>query len=151
MKALRDTKNKPDWAMLFKYFPMAMPELCKARMFGARYYTKDGADGRDNWLNSIGTDHHVVFMDGCIRGSMSHLLKFLWGEERDQPQDNVHHLAFSALNALMALEYALAGSSPVEDQGDSEALAPELDSTSDVSTLRDILPRGHGSTPRLTC
>jgi hypothetical protein len=108
MSALRDTDGKLDWAMLFEYFPLALPELCKARMFGARHYTKDGKDGRSNWRESINTDKHEEFFKGCIRGNMSHNLKCLWGEDRDKPQDNVHHLAFGALNNLMALEYALA-------------------------------------------
>lgn len=107
MSALRDTDGKLDWAMLFEHFPLALPELCKARMFGARHYTKDGKDGRSNWRESINTSEHEKFFKGCIRGNISHNLKCLWGEDRDQPQDNVHHLAFGALNNLMALEYAL--------------------------------------------
>lgn len=108
-EALRDTKGKLDWAMLFEYFPLALPELCRAREFGARHYTKDGKDGRSNWRDSINTEKHEAFMKGCIRGDFSHALKCLWGEQRDVVQDNVHHMAYAALNALMALEYALAG------------------------------------------
>ena len=106
-EALRDTEGKLDWAMLFEYFPLAMPELCRAREFGASYYTKDGKDGRSNWLDSINTERHEAFMKGCVRGNISHNFKFLWGKKRDEVQDNVHHLAFSALNAMMALEYDL--------------------------------------------
>jgi len=113
-EALRDTQGKLDWAMLFEYFPLAMPELCRAREFGARHYTKDGKDGRSNWRDSINTARHEAFMKGCVRGDLSHNFKFLWGEKRDAPQDNVHHLAFSALNALMALEYSLAGDEAVQ-------------------------------------
>lgn len=108
MTALRDTDGKLDWAMLFEYFPLAFPELCKARMFGARHYTKEGKDGRSNWRESINGPEHEKFFKGCIRGNISHNLKCLWGEDRDQLQENVHHLAFGALNNLMALEYALA-------------------------------------------
>ena len=106
-EALRDTEGKLDWSMLFEYFPLAFPELCKARMFGARHYTKDGKDGRSNWRDSINTDKHDEFTKGCVRGNISHDFKFLWGERRDLIQDNVHHLAYAALNALMALEYDL--------------------------------------------
>lgn len=115
MSALRDTDGKLDWAMLFEYFPLALPELCKARMFGAKYYTKDGKDGRSNWRESINGPGHDKFYKGCIRGNISHNLKPLWGEDRDQPQDNVHHLAFGALNDLMALEYALSKEQKHED------------------------------------
>ena len=112
-EALRDTEGKLDWAMLFEYFPLAFPELCRAREFGARHYTKDGKDGRSNWRDSINTEKHEEFMKGGVRGDISHSFKFLWGEQRDVAQDNVHHMAYAALNALMALEYDL---SQGEDQ-----------------------------------
>ena len=107
MSALRDTENKLDWAMLFEHFPLAMQELCKARMYGARHYTKDGKDGVTNWKESINGPEHDKFFKGCIRGNISHNFKTLWGEQRDTAQDNVHHLAYGALNNLMALEYDL--------------------------------------------
>jgi len=114
MSALRDTENKLDWAMLFEHFPLAMQELCKARMYGARHYTKDGKDGVTNWRESINGPEHDKFFKGCLRGSISHTFKRLWGQERDEPQDNVHHLAFSALNDLMALEYDLSKENAID-------------------------------------
>ena len=108
MSALRDTEGKLNWVLLFEHFPLALKELCRAREFGARHYTKDGKDGATNWRDSINGPEHNKFYKGCIRGNISHNLKPLWGEDRDIVQDNVHHLAFGALNDLMALEYALA-------------------------------------------
>lgn len=108
MSALRDTEGKLNWVLLFEHFPLALKELCRAREFGARHYTKDGKDGATNWRESINGPEHDKFYKGCIRGNISHNFKPLWGEDRDAVQDNVHHLAFGALNDLMALEYALA-------------------------------------------
>jgi hypothetical protein len=108
VSALRDTEGKLNWVLLFEHFPLALKELCRAREFGARHYTKDGKDGATNWRESINGPEHDKFYKGCIRGNISHNLKPLWGEDRDIAQDNVHHLAFGALNDLMALEYALA-------------------------------------------
>jgi hypothetical protein len=127
MSALRDTENKLDWAMLFEHFPLAMQELCKARMYGARHYTKNGKDGVTNWKESINGPEHDRFLKGCIRGSISHKFKRLWGQERDEPQDNVHHLAFSALNDLMALEYDLSKENAIEHQEYQEDPAWEID------------------------
>jgi hypothetical protein len=127
MSALRDTENKLDWAMLFEHFPLAMQELCKARMYGARHYTKNGKDGVTNWKDSINSPEHEKFFKGCIRGSISHNFKRLWGQERDEPQDNVHHLAFSALNDLMALEYDLSKENAIEHPTYQEDPAWEID------------------------
>jgi hypothetical protein len=115
MSALRDTEGKLNWVLLFEHFPLALKELCRAREFGARHYTKEGKDGATNWRESINGPEHEKFYKGCIRGNVSHNFKTLWGEDRDAVQDNVHHLAFGALNDLMALEYALA--KELDDEG----------------------------------
>lgn len=116
MSALRDNEGKLNWVLLFEHFPLALKELCRAREFGARHYTKDGKDGATNWRDSINGPEHDKFYKGCIRGNVSHNFKTLWGEDRDAVQDNVHHLAFGALNDLMALEYALAKEQRERDQ-----------------------------------
>lgn len=116
-----------------------MKELCRAREFGARHYTKDGKDGATNWRESINTHEHDKFFKGCIRGNISHNFKVLWGEQRDEPQDNVHHLAFGALNDLMALEYALS-----KEQADMtlvDALFPKS-SAKDVDYTNIDEPQG---------
>ena len=140
-EALRDTHGKLDWSMLFEYFPLAMPELCRAREFGARHYTKDGKDGRSNWRDSINTERHEAFMKDCVRGNLSHDFKFLWGEKRDAPQDNVHHLAFSALNALMALEYSLAEAEAVQPKTANPCPHDSITETSAVGYINETKTR----------
>lgn len=107
-KALRDNDGKPDYFLLLDYLPLAMEELLKARQYGIKKYTRpeEGIDGRINFRASLGTEHHEEFQQGCRAGALRHLMK-AYTEGRDVEQDNVHHLAFAALGALNALEYAL--------------------------------------------
>ena len=109
MKAERHNENKPQWSLLFDYFPLALEELLRARSYGVKKYTdpEKGLDGRTNWMRSICADNHEDFKVGCRESAIRHLLNMAWGGEVDMTQDETHHMAFVALNALMWLEYRM--------------------------------------------
>ena len=113
MSAERYDDGKPDYGSILFYFPEAMLELVKARDYGIKKYTKRDAsgeitqNGRDNFRGSIGKTGHKKFRDGCIKAALRHITKSesVGGCAVDEPQDGVRHLAFAALNLLIALEY----------------------------------------------
>lgn len=106
-KALRDNQDKPDFTLLFDYMPKAFEELLKARNYGIKKYTRDGIDGRSNFLSSLRKEEHNVFKEGCRASAFRHLMKVATEGMRDKEQDDVLHVAFAALNCLMWLEYNL--------------------------------------------
>ena len=106
-KALRDNKGKPDFTLLFDYMPKAFEELLKARNYGVKKYTRDGIDGRSNFLASLNGSEHANFKGGCRGAAFRHLMKVATEGSRDREQDDVLHVAYAALNCLMWLEYHL--------------------------------------------
>jgi len=113
MSAERYDDGKQDYGSILFYLPEAMLELVKAREYGIKKYTKRDAsgeitqDGRTNFRGSICKTDHKKFRDGCIKATIRHITKSenVDGCAVDESQDGVRHLAFAALNLLMALEY----------------------------------------------
>lgn len=108
-EAQRDNAGKPDFLPLLDYFPLAFGELLKARMYGVEKYTdkEKGMDGLTNWSESMETEDHNAFQNGCRASAFRHLMAHKWDNPKDATQNDVYHMAYVALNAMMWLEYQL--------------------------------------------
>ena len=107
-KAIREDKTgRLREADLFRHFPNAMREIMRARAFAVRRHTvpEKGIDGRTNWKESKGTDEHDTWVDGCLDSAMTHIRERIDGMKEVRDQEEIHPLAFTVLNSLIAMEY----------------------------------------------
>jgi len=104
VKALRYNEDKINWSILDNDFYEVQEIEYQARMYGIKKYTTAATDGRTNWKESIGTEHHEEFMLGCLESANRHLRAMRRGETVD-PESGVEHVGFVRMNMGMYYYY----------------------------------------------
>ena len=91
-------EGKDQWGLLLKDLPYAMNAMLKVRQMGCEKYA------RDNWAQSIGTEHGDKFLEDNLESMQRHIIEMFRGNNLDDEsgEPNAAHLM---IRAAFAIEY----------------------------------------------